>query len=95
MLVHRDPELYPILCTSEPSCDKMFATVASEKEHRRNRRCVVFLCDKCGEKTKNKKSMNDHKKICHIYYTDPSDDMLAEAVIDPNGAIMNIDFADF
>ena len=74
----------------------MFASIASEKEHRRNRRCIVFLCDKCGEKTKDKKSMNNHMKICDIYFTDTNDDMLAEAVIDQNGVMMNnIDFADF
>ena len=74
----------------------MFASIASEKEHRRNRRCIVFLCDKCGEKTKDKNSMNNHMKICDIYFTDTNDDMLAEAVIDQNGVMMNnIDFADF
>ena len=89
--VHRDPQLYPISCSSDPSCDKMFASIASETEHRRNRRCIVFLCEKCGEKTKDKNTMNNHMKICDIYYTDNNDEMLAESVFDPNGAMVNID----
>ena len=70
----------------------MFASIASESEHRRNRRCNVYLCEKCGEKTKDQKTMNNHMKICDIYYTDNNDEMLTEAVFDPNGATVNIDF---
>ena len=82
LILPSDPKFFPFSCTSLPSCDKMFVSEASEKEHRRSKRCKVFLCDKCGEKTKNIKSMKDHMKICQIYCNVDEED-LADIVIDP------------
>ena len=73
----RDSQLYPVTCTRQPPCDKLFKTDKSEKEHRRSGRCKLFLCAKCGDTFKDNISKCEHKSICDVFHAS-DEEILAE-----------------